>query len=196
MSLIPAVFFNVTSWKRNYLASIKLAASTQTGACKWRCHTVLHVCSVHHFSMRAWSVSFLRFVSVRMFFKWWSSDALRNAYCWNCSGFWCGQWRTTTTSYRRHRRCNWPGSSLTQQTATSPVSTGLTDFPELNFRLGGQFSSFWWTWKIAASYSTAHFVQLWRRDAHTIEAEERASWEDCQQDVRRAEISQRRVLLH
>lgn len=143
MNLIPAVSLNVMSWNAQLPGFYKI-----TKAYKWRCHTVLHgALCMHHFSMRAWSVPFLRFVSVHMFFKWWSSDALRNAYCWNCSGFWCGKWQTTTISYRRHHRRNWPGSSLTQQTATSPVSTGLTDSPELDFHLGGPFSSFWWTWR-------------------------------------------------
>lgn len=60
-------------------------------------------------------------------------------------------------------------SSSPQQTAPSPASTGLTDSPELTFRFGDQFSSFAELKKITA-YSSAHFVQLWKRDARTIGA--------------------------
>lgn len=56
------------------------------------------------------------------------------------------------------------GPSSTQQATPSPASTGLTDTPELTFRLGDQFSSFAELEKVIA-YSSAHFVQLWMRDA-------------------------------
>ncbi|KAH9372829.1 hypothetical protein HPB48_021550 [Haemaphysalis longicornis] len=62
------------------------------------------------------------------------------------------------------------GPSSTQQAAPSPASTGLTDTPELTFRLGDQFSSFAELEKKVTTYSSAHFVQLWKRDARTIEA--------------------------
>lgn len=65
----------------------------------------------------------------------------------------------------------------------------------MTFRLGDQFSSFAELEKKVTAYSSAHFVQLWKRDARTIEAAKKASRKDRQQDVGRAEISQREVLL-
>lgn len=86
-------------------------------------------------------------------------------------------------------------SSSTQQKAPSSASSGLPVSSELTFRLGDQFSSFTELKEKITAYSSAHFVQLWKRDARTIESAKNASREDSQQDVGRAEISQRQVLL-
>lgn len=61
-------------------------------------------------------------------------------------------------------------SSLTQRKAPSSASSGLPVSSELTFRLGDQFSSFAELEEKITAYSSTHFVQLWKKDARTIEA--------------------------